>query len=501
MIPILARQWLTLSVADVLLLNPSPIREELLSRTALRPYQFDLLRAAAALMQLGVRRILIQLPTGGGKTVMASEAMGSAAAQDMRSQFIVHRKELIDQTSKTFFRGNLNHGFIAAGRPFEPEALAILSGVQTLVNRLDQVLPPLLIIIDEAHHATAGTWARVLEEYPNAFVIGLTATPERLDGQGLEDKFDVLLCGPSVADLIDCGYLSPFNYYAPHEPELVGVHSVAGDFNRGELGAAMDKPQLVGDIVQHKMRLVPGAQGIVFASSREHSRHIVDAFQGAGVRAAHVDGSLPDKERHHIVNAFRDGAIEVMSNVDLFGEGFDVPGIVYVGLARPTKSLSLYMQQVGRALRVLEGKTEAVIADHAGNVFRHGMPDDERTWSLQGRAKQARGGPNDATPIRQCAVCYRVVPSIVKVCPGCDTPFPENSRRMIGTKAGQLSKVDREALKRAASVQRKQEWDACTSYGDFKRLAEERGYEDPPKWAQVQWKLKKGRLPYRRKGL
>jgi len=507
----LARNWLLLSIVDGLPHLRLPLRDDLISPAPLRDYQFDLLYRAAAAMRAGHRRVLLQLPTGGGKTEMAKAAARSAVEQAMRAHFLVHRKELIDQTSRSFWRSHLAHGFVATGRPFDPEASALLAGIQTLVNRLDQVPPPNLAIIDEAHHATAATWSQALDWYGDndAYVLGLTATPERLDGAGLDGHFDTLICGPSVAELIADGYLSEFNYYAPSIPDLKGIKTTAGDFARGEVADLMDKPKLVGDIVDHYLQLAPGAPGIFFAASIAHSQHIAAAFNAAGVPAAHVDGS--SKDRDSIVDRFRAGELKMMTNVDLFGEGFDVPGIVYCGLGRPTKSLSLFMQQCGRAFRpiyaeglpldtreqrfaaIAAGRKAggAIICDHAGNAFRHGLPDDEREWSLAGKAGRKSEGSvsDDAMPVRQCLVCYRVSPSTLSICPGCESEFPRQERKMAH-EAGQLTKLERDQLRKDESLRKQREEKACRNHEDFVQLARDRGYEDPEAWASVRIKAR-----------
>lgn len=493
MTPTTARHWLHLSVLDTFAVGPVPVRADLLDRTILRPYQFDLIARAAAFMAMGYRRILVVLPTGGGKTVMASQMISSAVHQRDRAQFVVHRRELIDQTSIAFTANGLDHGFIASGRPEASDSdLVTLAGVQTLVRRLDTALPQRLAILDESHHATAASWAKTLDRYAedDCFVVGLTATPERLDGKGLDEHFDVMVVGPSTGDLIAAGYLSEFDYYAPGVPDLTGIHTTAGDFNRGEIDELMNEPSLVGDLVSHYMRLARGMQGIVFAASREHSRNLTAAFQRAGVAAEHVDGSMADKKRAAIVDAHRAGDLMIMSNCDLFGEGFDVPSASYVGLARPTKSLSLHLQQVGRGLRVSPGKSKAIICDHAGNAFRHGLPDDDREWSLQGRAgrKAATGVNDDAMPVHQCEVCFRVTPSSVKVCPGCETDFPVRTPSPPKEVSGELAKLERVERAKARKVEER----LCQTYEDFVRLAVSRGYSKPQGWARVKMRLRTG---------
>jgi DNA repair protein RadD len=468
--------------------SPLPFLPWQLGAWGLRDYQEEMLLEALHLMRLGYRRILLVLPTGGGKTRMSAAMLGSASQIALTGQFMVHRKELIDQTSDTFTEAGITHGFVASGRETDVTASVILAGIATLAKRLGQVLPPNLAILDEAHHCTATTWERVLTAYGDSYIIGLTATPERLDGRGLREHFDVMVIGPSVADLIEWGYLSPYSYYAPSIPDMSGVGSLAGDFNKAGVVEVMDRPKLVGDIVEHYLRLAPGQRGIVFGASREHSRHIADAFRGEGVRAAHVDGDSDDRDRQ--VKAFRAGDLDVMTNVDLFGEGFDVPGVVYCGLGRPTKSLSMYRQQVGRSFRMFAGKVEAVICDHAGNALPshlggrgHGLPDDDREWSLDGRAARARATAVESNPVRQCLNCYRVSPSSLPACPGCGTEFPVQNRD-LASEEGMLTKLEREELRKAEAAKQRAEERSCRSQGELEQLARARGYEFPRQWAQ-----------------
>jgi superfamily II DNA or RNA helicase len=493
-IPDTALEWLRLSVLGGIRppIGPLPFDPYHIRQRALRDYQERMILKARDYMRVGCRAVLFQCPTGTGKTVAAAAMHANASDLGLRSAFLVHRKELIDQTSRTFAAFGVKHGFVAAGRPYDPDAQVVIAGIQTLANRLEALGDRDLLVCDEVHHCVSPTWARVLGSYPDAFIIGLTATPERLDGKGLDDHFDVMVEGLSVADLIERGFLSEFDYYAPSVPDTQGLHTIAGDFNRGEVADLMDRPKLIGDVVEHYQRLAAGQQGIVFAASREHSRHMAEAFRGEGVQAEHVDGAMPDRERARIVDAFRAGDIRVMTNVDLFGEGFDVPGIVYCGLARPTKSLSLHMQQVGRSLRVLPGKSRAVIADHAGNALRHGLPDDPRQWSLKGReARQRTTAASDALPVRQCKTCFRVSPSTATECPGCGEVFPVQVRK-LETEDGELTKVERLQRQEDARRARKAEERACKTPQDFRELGERRGYSNAAGWARVQWKLRHG---------
>lgn len=453
----------------------------------LRDYQHDMLRKASEHMRQGKRRILLRLATGGGKTVMAASMLGSAAGKGMTSDFIVHRRELIEQTSDTFRAVGIPHGFIASGMPANGLAPVQLAGIQTLVNRLEFAPVPKLIVWDECHHMTAGLWDAVFNYYPDAFHIGLTATPERLDGRGLKDHFDVMIDGPSTAELIRRGFLSPFDYYAPGIPDLVGMRTVGGDYNRGDTADLMGKPKIVGDVIEHYLRFANGEQGIVFACSRDNSRALADAFNGSGIRAGHVDGSMGSKDRKRVVDAFKARDIDIMTNVDLFGEGFDVPSMVYCGLVRPTKSLALHLQQCGRALRIMEGKERAVICDHAGNALSGlGLPDDERKWTLEGRTKGKGRVSDDATAIHQCPECYRVTPSVVRICP-CGHEFAVAARdpEYVDGQLFKLERVDAQAEKDRAAKARKMEERDCKDYESLKELAIKRGYNNPRGWAKM----------------
>ena len=483
--------------------SPSlPIWPAFLLNVGLRDYQHLMLLQAARLMRQGFKRILLVAPTGAGKTVMAAEQMGSAATHAQTSEIIVHRKELIKQTSSSFSERGLTHGFIAAKMPFDPDTGITLAGVQTLVNRLAGLLPPNTAIVDEAHHASSDTWSRVLEYYGDAYIIGFTATPQRLDGTGLDKQFDVMIQGPSVAELIARSFLSPYEFYAPAIPDMDGVGSAAGDFKRGEADAVVNRPKIVGDIVEHYLRLAPGEQGIVFANSRDHSRKIADAFNAEGISAMHVDGDTDPKDRDRFDEAFRAGDIRIGSNVSLFGEGYDVPNISYMADGAPTKSLVNVAQRWGRPLRLFPGKTRAIIADHAGNALPpelggrgHGLPDDDREWTLTGRVKKAKGSSADADPITQCKQCFRVYPSSLSRCPGCAADSPAMPR-VVRQEAGTLSKLEREELKRRAAAAKKDEERACTEYEQFVSLGRARGYDYPVHWAKRQCKMRRIAIPW-----
>jgi DNA repair protein RadD len=480
---------------------PIPLRVDYLQAAPLRPYQLKLVLEVARLMRLGYRRILIQLPTGGGKTKMAAALMGCTADLGLNSEFIVHRKELITQTSRSFTDEGLSHGFIASKRPMDLTHSTILAGVQTLVNRLDGLLPPDVAIVDECHHATSETWARVMAYYGDAFIIGLTATPRRLDGRGLDEQFDIMIRGPSIAWLIENRYLSPYEYYAPSIPDMTDVPVTAGEFQRAATAEIMGSTKVIGNVVEHYLRLAPGEQGIVFAPNRECSRKYADAFKAHGIPAMHVDGDTPDDERDWFDDAFRAGDVRLGINVDLFGEGYDVPNISYLGDAAPSMSEIKVAQRRGRPLRMSPGKTRAIMCDHAGNAIPtdlggrgHGLPDDEVEYSLAGRPKRGKGTPSDADPVTQCKKCYRMYKSVQRVCPGCGETPPVQARA-IKEEDGKLTKLEREALQKAATERRKAEEKECRTFAEFLSLGKARGHKQVRGWAKIQCRLRRIPVP------
>jgi superfamily II DNA or RNA helicase len=378
----------------------------------LRVYQAEAIASLRAARAQGFKRMLLVAPCGAGKTTIAAELVRGAVARGTSVLFVAHRKELIDQAGARFDRFGIEHGIIKSGRTPTPAATVQVASIQTLVNR---TMPPAgLIIIDESHRAAAGSYRKVLDHYPGASVIGLTATPIRSDGRGLADTFEHLVEAAKIENLVEAGFLMQPRVYAPAVPELSGVNTTAGDFNAGELAEAMDRPRLIGDIVAHWERLAAGLPTVAFASSVQHSIHVRDAFRAAGVACAHLDGTTSDDEREAILAGLAAGAITVVSNVGVLCEGYDLPALSAVILARPTKSLALYLQQVGRALRTSPGKDRPIIIDHAGCTLMHGMATAPREWSLDpGRARPA------GAAVKTCPDCYAVVASKVNTCPEC----------------------------------------------------------------------------------
>lgn len=453
----------------------------------LRDYQLDLVDRGRAAMKR-CRRVLLQLPTGGGKTAIASYLAEASSSRGLLVWFVCHRKELVAQTSNTFTRFGIPHGLIAAGRPLDLRWPVQVCSIDTLRGRLPLLQAADLVIWDECHHMAAGTWAAVMGALPpRTRHVGLSATPMRTDGQGLGAYFDELVLGPEVAWLIEQGYLSPYQLFAPPPPpELKATGTRDGTQKQARV---MMKPKVTGDIVGHWMRHSEGLRTVAFACNVEHSEHIAERFRSNGIPAAHIDGETRTGDRDRIIRDYAEGRLAVLSNVALFGEGFDLAAIAQrdvtidsVILARQTSSLPLYRQQVGRALRPQPGKV-AVILDHAGNFRQHGFPDDEFEWTLEGREKGASALSIVSKPI-DCPGCFRQLRRpCPDVCPSCNTTLRKPVE--IVTAEGELECQNTPEQRRADRQRREREEElACRDgLGALIVLASRRGKADPQRWA------------------
>lgn len=385
----------------------------------LRDYQEDCITRAREAWTHGHRRPCIVIPCGGGKSVMAAEMAKRTTGGGKRVLFLVHRTELCEQITETFTGWGVDMDICS------------VSMVQTVCRHIDKTPPPDLIITDENHHCLASSYKKIYEAFPNAYGIGFTATPIRLNGGGLGDINDELVIGPTVSQLIKRECLSPFDYYAPQIATFDGVHIRNGDYITDEVEAVMHKPKIYGDVIGHYRKITPGSKAICYLPSIRMSKAMAEAFRGAGIPAAHIDGDTPKQERADTVQAFRDGKILVLCNVDLISEGFDVPDCGVSILLRPTKSLVLYIQQAMRCMRYQKGK-RAVILDHVGNVSRFGKPDEPREWSLDTKPEVKE----PLNPVKTCPECFRTLPRVARICKYCGHEFTSQGRPEIETESG-----------------------------------------------------------------
>lgn len=458
----------------------------------LRDYQLDAVNNLRNSYAEGHKAPLFVLPTGGGKTVVFSYITSNTSARGKRALILVHRVELIRQTSAALEKNGVRHGMI--NPKFTPDPLAPIqvASVQTFVRRISKLrLDYDLIVIDEAHHATAGTWRTIIEAIPTAWILGVTATPIRGDGNGLGVEaggiFDDLVIGPQVNDLISRGYLVKPIIYAPTEKlDLSGIKMRMGDYDAHELAEKMDKPSITGNAVEHYRRLADGLPAVAFCVSVSHAQHVADQFKAAGYRAAFVDGKMEDNERKRILSGLGSGSIQVVTSCDLISEGTDIPAIGVAILLRPTQSTGLYIQQVGRALRPCAGKDRAIILDHVGNVLRHGLPDEARDWTLDGlpRSKKNKKKP-DELPLNvvQCKQCYAVHEK-APVCPQCGYVYElkVNGLKEIEGELKEITEQQALLLRR----KKRQEVGKAKTIDELKKIEYERGYK--PGWAHHVWR-------------
>jgi len=361
---------------------------------SLRQYQLDVVHHVELEQRAGRRRILVVAPTGSGKTVLACEAIRRRRVRGARILVLVHRRELIKQMSQRLHAAGIDHGIIAAGfqaRPGEQVQVASIATIGARAMRSRQMELPVadVIVVDESHHATADSWRSIIESFPNAVVIGLTATPCRKGGTGLGDLFETLVEAPQVAKLIAQSYLVGTKVFGPPAgPDLRGIRTRGGDYVESELAARVDTDQIVGDVVTEWFRHNPERRRtIVFATNIAHMVHLRDAFRAQGVLAEGIDGSTPVEERDRILGDLEKGVVEVVVNVGVLTEGFDCPTVGCIIIARPTKSFGLYRQMVGRGLRPADGKDHCIVIDHAGATKMHGFAEEEVDWTLDTKTR------------------------------------------------------------------------------------------------------------------
>jgi len=443
----------------------------------LRDYQLQAVDAARAAIVQGHRMVVLVAPTGAGKTVVALEIARLALTKGNSVLVLAHTEEIIGQTSRRLTESGLPHGVIKAGHKPSIELRAQIASVQTLVRRLAAKPHADVLIVDEVHHVGSRTWRAVIDAYPSAVIIGLSATPYRTDGQGLGSVgFTSLVTVAQIPDLIQRGYLVPAVVWGAPPLDLSSVETVAGDFNRGQLGAVMDRPKLIGNIVEHWQRLAAGRTTVVFASRLDHSRHVVEEFRAHGVAAEHLDGASAD--RVAILARLASGETTVVSTVGMLTEGFDLPRISCIVMARPTMSRGLHRQMAGRGLRTWEDKRDCVLIDHAGNHMRHGFIDEPEVFSLDGREKRVR----DAVPsVRTCLRCFAVSRSSSPSCELCGAPFPI-VRKQIATEDGELVQVT--AAQRWAA--RAGDDARVKSLAKWMKEGKDRGYK--PTWPLVRYR-------------
>lgn len=434
----------------------------------LRAYQEKLNEDVYASWAAGNQNTIEVLPTGGGKTKgfakLVSRFDGTLAPDfslraPAASCAIVHRNELVNQISLAYAQTGVRHKIIGQQKTikqivevhveetgnsyYDPNAEVAIAGVDTLVNH-PQTDPWLkrvkLWVGDEAHHFLAeNKWGRTSRFFPNARGLGVTATPLRADGKGLgrhaDGVFDSMVLGPSMRDLIGLGYLCDYRIICPPSDLVLDdvPISKSGEFNKVKLEVAHKRSRIVGDVVSTYLAHANGLLGVTFAINVEEAGKIAARFRSAGVAAEVIHAGTPIGLRNALMRKFRAGHIRMLVNVDLFGEGFDLPAMEVAIMARATASFGLYCQQFGRVLRILEGKKYGLVIDHVGNVLRHaearGLPDSPQNWTLDRREKKASSSDN-SLKLRVCPECMAPFERIYRECPNCGH-YPEPAGRSL----------------------------------------------------------------------
>lgn len=453
----------------------------------LRDDQESSYKQAQAQLRAGIQSLLLQAPTGFGKTVIATKMLQSIFSKGKTGCFVMHRRELVNQTIETFRESGLPFGVIARGWTPDRRQPIQIASIDTLVKRFDYYPMFDAMLYDEAHHMAATKWVETQKRYRRARHIGMTATPQRLDGRGLDDHFEVMVPGPQVRELVARGSLVPYRLM------------LAANAGQGmeklrtfkEVDDAVAKHCIVGDSVTEYRKHAMGRRAIMFCHSLDASKQAAEQFRLAGVPAEHVDGDTDDTLRDAAIRRFRSGETWVLCNQGLFGEGFDVPCVEAIIDANPSDSLAAIMQRWGRGARTAPRKTEYILLDQVGNtgsmvhgqfVPKHGLPDDERTWSLEGTRKKK--GDTDC-PVRQCPKCYASLRIGIKAC-GCGHVFTAGEGRKVEYAEGELHQFDTSAPRASIRTPVRDEPEIETLEGLIAK-GRERGYKKPESWAAVIW--------------
>lgn len=442
----------------------------------LRPYQTTALDAVRLSYRQGKKAPILVSPTGSGKTIMASSIIEGAVAKGKRVLFLAHRYELVAQTSMKLASYGIEHKIIAPagsvrqiivkqfrayGRSYiKQDSIVSVGTVQSQSRRLSEVIDaPDIIIIDECHLSIAPSYLKCVEEFPNALILGLTASPTRLDGKGLGKDaggiYDdmIVLCQPKM--LVEQDYLVPMRFFAaPNQIDLSSVRTVRGDYDAQQVAEIVDRPQLIGDAVEHYKKVAHGRPAIAFCASIKHAQDVAEQFCAEGYRAVAVSGESESLEREAAIAGLGDGSIDVVCNCALYIEGLDQTAISCILQLTPTQSLTRYMQSVGRGSRPHHGKHDCIVLDHAGNIFRHGHPYEDREWTLDSEQKAKKPKlKEEQTSIQTCSQCF-AIHEPAPVCPVCGFEHPVKERKIEHTDGDlvEIGDAELEAMRRQKRV-------------------------------------------------
>lgn len=455
----------------------------------LRDYQQETIDDIYQSMRQGNRRIIVQQPPRTGKTVIMAEIAQRTTSKGNHVMFIIHRKEVLDQAKTTFKNQGVNM------------RLATMGMVQTLTRRIAKLPAPQLILVDEAHHALAKSYQRILQAFSNAFVLYFTATPIRTGHQQLDLIADDLIVGKSIKWLTANGFLAPFKYYGLGDIDRSKLRKAHGDYSTNSMDEAIGH-QIYGHIVDQYQRLAIGKQAVVYCHSIASAKEVTDKFHEAGITAEEIDGDTDKNIRDKLVQKFRNKELQVLVNVNLFTEGVDLPNVDCVIMARPTSSLALYLQFSMRCLNPREGKT-AIIIDHVDNFLNFGLPNNDRDWNeaIKTKDKRKTSNKDNGPAICQCQYCYGIFyrkDMQDNCCPLCGHKLDADKREY------KIVNVDLQEIKENQAVKHRKELvneilndqvmaniadktpGQLTTLKEFQMYAKLHGYK--PGWAYFQFK-------------
>jgi len=472
-----------------------------LASTGLRPRQLQALADLRRAYASGARAPVLVAPTGFGKTATAAEIVRQAVAKGRRVWFLAHLREILDDTSGRLSAAGISHGSIRAGCVAEHEWPVQVVALQSAVRR-DGLPQPDLVIIDECHLAVASSYRRLLAAAGNPLLLGLTGTPQRLDGRGLAEVFDRLVLTCSTAQLIAEQLLAPVRVFAPPGVNLSGLRSRAGELDQGQAGELLGRPAVVGDALRHWQRLCSGRRGVAFCATVAHAQLVAEQWRGAGYRALAVHGGSAESERREAIAGLRAGRLDLVACAQLWIAGVDVPQIDAVIWLRPTLSLTAWLQGNGRGLRIAQGKGDLLVLDHVGNCSRLGHPLSEHRWSLTGRASQQR---SSAPSVRICPECFAALPSALALCPECRRQL-QPQQRELQQLDGELEELDPQALRRRQQQeerkqqreQRRNEQARALTLEQLIEVGRRRAMKNPRAWARHVLAARQSRGQWRR---
>lgn len=475
----------------------------------LRPYQENVVNGARNAFRVGRRSVVLVVPTGGGKSAIIGAITQGLVTNNKRVLIMAHRTRLIMQLKETLTKFGIQVSHITGTR--KTRLLCMLGMVETVRRRMDKLPEPDYIIVDETHHVLSSQYLSVVNKYPNAKIIGVTATPSRTDGKGLGEVFEEMVLGPAMKWLIDEGFLAQYRYFmVPSHIDLDQIKRDAktGDYNEKDAASAVRKSHIVGDAIGHYKQYVDGKTGIVFCTGIDHAKEVAQEFNDAGIPSAAIDGTMDDKEQDRLMRSLAAGSIKLLMSADLIGEGVDVPSINCVFMLRPTESVVIFLQQAGRVLRLKEDGSYAYIFDHVQNAKRHGLPCDPRTWTLEMPKKKE----NEIKTV-QCQKCQRVFNAFTakndaalscadSVCPiknGISRPVQERVVEVIDENLVEVNNPWEWAGGIDPILARGPEWEALLAKADteekLKQICRARGYNKG--WWIRQAEMKGLRKPVR----